>query len=331
MILVTGGTGMVGAHLLLACVKKKHLTRATYRYSESLEKVRTLFEKLAPEDPQCFDRVDWVQTHLNDLPKLDQAFEGVTQVYHCAAKVSLAQFHKEKLNKTNIEGTANIVNLCLKHKVKKLGYVSSIAALGVEKEVTLVNENHLWSTNQNHTAYAYSKYGAELEVWRGSQEGLEVIIVNPGVILGAHFWNRSSGLIFQKIGSGLNFYPTGTTAVVALEDVVTSLLLLMESQIKNERFILVSENMKQKVLLDKIASAFKKKKPYFPLGKGLLIFLFIIEKSLEVLGLRKSFLSLSLIETLCGDQEYDGAKITQLTDFKYSHTDKTITAISKHY
>lgn len=102
MILVTGGTGMVGAHLLLACVKKKHLTRATYRYSESLEKVRTLFEKLAPEDPQCFDRVDWVQTHLNDLPKLDQAFEGVTQVYHCAAKVSLAQFHKEKLTPSKI-------------------------------------------------------------------------------------------------------------------------------------------------------------------------------------------------------------------------------------
>lgn len=331
MILVTGGTGMVGAHVLLACAKNKQPLRATYRREESLEKIRELFQKLAPEDPECFDRVQWVKTHLNDLYGLNLAFEGVTQVYHCAAKVSFAQYHKEKLYKTNIEGTANVVNLCLKHQVQKLGYVSSIAALGAEKEVKLVNENHLWSNNQNHTAYAYSKYGAELEVWRGSQEGLEVVIVSPGVILGAHFWSRSSGTIFQKVASGLHFYPTGKTAVVPLEDVVKSLLFLMDSKIKNERFILVSENMRQKELLDKIATTLKKKKPWFPLWKGGLISLFILEKTLHVLGLRKNFLSLSLIETLCGDQEYDGSKITKKIKFQYSDTYKTITEISKNY
>ena len=331
MILVTGGTGMVGAHLLLACAKKKQSVRATYRREEHLEKIRALFQKLAPEDPECFDRVEWVKTHLNDLRNLDLAFEGVTQVYHCAAKVSMAQYHKEKLFKTNIEGTANIVNLSLKHKVKKLGYVSSIAALGAGKEVKTVDENHFWSSTENHTAYAYSKYGAELEVWRGAQEGLEVIIVNPGVILGAHFWSRSSGTIFQRVASGLHFYPTGKTGVVSLEDVVKSLVLLMESQIKNERFILVSENIKQKILLDKIATALKKKKPFFPLWKGGLIFLFILEKTMDVLGLKKNYLSLSLIDSLCGEQRYDGTKISKQISFTYSDTDEAIVNITEHY
>ena len=331
MILVMGGTGMVGAHVLLACAKKKQSVRATYRREESLEKIRALFQKLAPEDPECFGRVEWVKTHLNDLFGLNLAFEGVTQVYHCAGKVSLAQYHKDKLNKTNIEGTANIVNLCLKHGVKKLGYVSSISALGVEKEVKVVNENQMWSTNQNHTAYAYSKYGAELEVWRGSQEGLNVIIINPGVILGAHFWGRSSGLLFQRIKSGLYFYPTGKTGVVSLEDVVKSIELLMDSKIKNERFILVSENIKQKILLDKIATALKKKKPFFPLWKGGLIFLFILEKTIDILGLKKNYLSLSLIDSLCGEQEYDGTKITKQVPFTYSDTNEAIVKIAEHY
>ncbi len=331
MILVTGGTGMVGAHVLFECVKRNHETRALYRRKEGLEKIKKLFLILAPEQPNLFDKIEWVQTDLNDLYNLENAFRQVAYVYHCAAKVSFAQFHEEKLLKTNVEGTANVVNLCLKYGVKKLAYVSSIASLGAEKSIKLIDETHSWSNTQDHTPYAYSKYGAELEVWRASQEGLDVVIINPGIILGAHFWHRSSGTIIDRVGKGLSYYIPGKTAVVALEDVVNVLILLMESSIKNERFILVSETIPQKVLLDKIADALNKKRPYLPLSKTLLLLLFIFEKTLNVLMLKKNFLSLSLIETLYNDQEYDGSKITSALSFKYTDTDTIIKKIAAYY
>ena len=331
MILVTGGTGMLGAHVLLACAKRNKQIRATYRRAESLDYTKELFKKLFAENSDSFKLIEWIKTDINDLIRLDAAFEGVEYVYHCAAKVSLLQFHEEKLLKTNIEGTANIVNLCIKHKVKKLGYVSSIASLGVEKNVKVVNENHSWSSGQNHTSYAFSKYKAELEVWRGSQEGLDMVIINPGLILGAHFWHHSSVAIFQKQNNGLKYYAIGNTPIVALKDVVKSLILLMDSPIKNERFILVAENLKQKILFDKIAIEMNKKKPTFPLSKGILYALFVIDKTLNFLGLRKSYMSLSLIDSLCNDQEYDGSKILSKVNFTYSKTDEVISQIVKTY
>ena len=331
MILVTGGTGMIGAYLLLECAKKKHPLRAIYRKKESLEYLKSFFEKMGPKGSKFFYEIDWVQTDLNDIYGLELAFKEVDIVYHCAAKVSLAYFHKEKLIKTNVEGTKNIVNLCIKHKVKKLGFVSSIASLGVDKSIKLVDESHTWANNKNHTPYAYSKYKAELEVWRGSEEGLKVIIINPGVILGTHFWKRSSRTILRRIYKGLLFYPTGKIAIVSIGDVVKSLMQLMDSTIYNERFILVEENFKQKTLLDKIAVGLKKKKTYFPLSKIILIFLFFLDKTLCFFRLKKLFMSIALIDVLCSQQEYDGSKITRKLPFNYSNSDKTLKKIFKTY
>ena len=180
MILVTGGTGMVGAHLLLACVKNNFPVRALYRSASRLQEVADFFSHNFPDQPTYFEQIQWHQTDLNDIVNLEKAFDNIDQIYHCAAKVSFASYHSEKLIKTNREGTANLVNLAVKYKVKKMAYVSSIAALGVEPTVKKVNEDFSWNPSLLHTPYAYSKYGAELEVWRGSQEGLEVVIVNPG-------------------------------------------------------------------------------------------------------------------------------------------------------
>ncbi len=331
MILITGGTGMVGSRVLLECVKKNKPVRAIYRRIESLNHIKKKFIKSYPENSDLFNRIEWIKADLNDLEGLNIAFKGVKFVYHCAAKVSFVQFHYEKLLKTNIEGTANIVNLCIKHKVKKLGYVSSIASLGVEKNVKNINENHSWSSSQNHTAYAYSKYSAELEVWRASQEGIDVIIINPGIILGPHFWHRSSGALFEKVNNGLKYYTMGNAPIVSLEDVVKSLIILMDSLIKNERFILVADNIKQKELLDKIAIALNKKKPGFLLSKRKLKTLFVIDKTLNFLGLKKRYLSIALIDSLCNNQKYDGSKILSKINFTYSKIDEVISQIVKKY
>ena len=331
MILVTGGTGMLGSRILLECLKKNQPTRAIYRRTDSLNNIKHLFKKLFTDRLNLFEQIEWIKTDLNDLEALNDAFKGVKYVYHCAAKVSLVQFQNKKLIKTNIEGTANIVNLCIKHRIKKLGYVSSIASIGADRNIKIINENHSWSNSKNHTAYAYSKYEAELEVWRASQEGVDVVIVNPGVILGAHFWHRSSGEIFKRVNEGLKYYTLGNTPVVSLEDVVNCLITLMDSRIRNKRFILVSENLKQKILLDKIAIALDKRKPFFPLSKLILYFLFVIDKTLSILSLRKSYLSFALIDSLCNHQKYDGSKILSKINFKYTKINETIDLIAKQY
>tara|TARA_X000000950_G_scaffold282563_1_gene381637 strand:+ start:818 stop:1825 length:1008 start_codon:yes stop_codon:yes gene_type:complete len=331
MILVTGGTGMIGAHLLLACAKDKLSTLALYRWESSIEKVAEFFKVMAPKNPEYFDSIQWHQSDLTDLVQLEKIFPNVTEVYHCAAKVSFAQYHTEKLIKTNIEGTANLVNLALKYKIRKFGYLSSVTALGVESAVKLVNEEHLWNSNEIHTPYAYSKYGAELEVWRGSQEGLEVVIVNPGIVLGSPFLNRSSGTLIKRIAKGMNFYPIGNAGIVDVDDVVDVLVGLMKSSIKNQRFILVAENIKYKDLIQRMAKALEVKSAKLALSKPLLYSLYILDKIAYALGLKKSFLNQATIKSLCSLQKYDGSKIERSLDFNYKSTTETIEEIAAEY
>ncbi|MDB3967920.1 NAD-dependent epimerase/dehydratase family protein [Flavobacteriaceae bacterium] len=331
MILVTGGTGIVGAHLLLKCVKQNSKVVATYRREEGLKKIKTLFEKQSPDYLKYFKTIEWIKAPLNDLTLLNNAFKNIDYVYHCAAKVTLADSNAEKLMKSNAEGTANIVNASIKHKIKKLVYVSSIAAIGAEKYITTVNEDSSWNSDQNHTAYAYSKYGAELEVWRGSQEGLNVVIVNPGIILAGELWERSTASLFRDVAKGIRFYPTGSAAVVAVEDVVNVLMKLMKSDVLNERFILVAENISQKELLSKIATSIGIKPPNIPLRKWFLYCAFVFEKILKIIGIRKNFLSIALIETLTSNQKYEGSKICGAINFHYTNIDETIKRIGTSY
>ena len=331
MILVTGGTGIVGAHLLLKCVEQNTKVVATYRREESLKKIKTLFENQSPNHLKHFKTIEWIKAPLNDLTLLNNAFKNIDYVYHCAAKVTLADSRIEKLMKSNVEGTANIVNTSIKHKIKKLVYVSSIAAIGAEKNIITVDEDSSWNSDQNHTAYAYSKYGAELEVWRGSQEGLNVVIVNPGVILAGELWGRSTATLFRDVANGMRFYPTGSAAVVTVEDVVNVLIKLMKSDILNERFIIVAKNISQKELLSKIATSIGIKPPNIPLKKWFLYSVFLFEKIFKLIGIRKNFLSIALIETLTSNQKYKGSKICGAINFHYSNIDETIKRIGTSF
>ena len=325
MILITGGTGLVGAHLILKCSIMKLKIRAIYRRQEKVNEVELFFKKFTPKnDKNCFERIEWIKTNLNDIIGLDNAFKGVEQVYHCAAKVSLANFHKDILLKTNVEGTTNIVNLCIKHKVKKLVYVSSIASIGAEKGIKIINESNSWFKNQKHTHYAYSKFASEMEVWRGVQEGLNVIIVNPGVIIGYNFSSNSGNIIFKRVNKGSLFYTIGRIALVDVNDVVKAMILLMSSNIKNKRFILVSENISQKEFLDKIAFRMNNIKTRFPLKRVILITLLITEKILNIFRIKKRFLSYALIDVLCSLQEYDGEKIKKYINFDYTPVENSL-------
>jgi dihydroflavonol-4-reductase len=315
MILVTGGTGLVGAHLLLALAENGQQARALYRTDESLAKTRNLFT--ANNNPH-FDSIEWVKGDITDVPSLEEAFTGIDTVYHCAAYISFEPKDEDTLRKINIEGTANMVNCALDFGVKKFCHVSSIAALGDPRENELITEETDWNPEIRHSDYAISKYGAEMEVWRAWQEGLNVIIVNPGVIFGKGFWNSGSGRIFKSVHKGQYFYTKGYCGVVAVEDVVKAMLQLMATDTNGERYTIVAENISYKEILDSITDGMKKSRPNIyatPFTTSVawrLDWLFS-----KLLGQRRK-LTQSMARSSHNNEKYDSSKIIAKLDFTFS-------------
>jgi len=244
MILVTGGTGLVGSHLLYKLVESEKKVKAIYRNKEKIKAVKRVFSYYSSNYEALFSRIEWIEATLNNVPSLEIAFKNVTHVYHCAAFISFDTKHYHTLRRINIEGTANIVNLGVSNNVKKLCYVSSIATIGKEENDQLITEETHWNPEAEQSVYSITKYGAEMEVWRGTQEGLEAVVVNPGVIIGPGFWRGGgSGSLIKMVYKGVSRYTNGVVGYVGVKDVVEPMIRLMESDITNERFILVSENL----------------------------------------------------------------------------------------
>ncbi|WP_378179297.1 NAD-dependent epimerase/dehydratase family protein [Aquimarina sp. SS2-1] len=325
MILVTGATGLVGTHLLIKLVAEKYPIRALYRTDAKKEYAKSVFVKCCkPEDQLAFDAIDWIQADLNDIPALSSAFKDVTRVYHCAAMISFNPSHYKKLRKTNIEGTANIVNLCLINNVNKLCYVSSIATLSEKSSQDPINETAEWNPEISDSVYAITKYGAEMEVWRGTQEGLDAVIVNPGIIIGPGFYNSGSGYLFKRIHQGLNYYATGTTGYVAIDDVIKIMHRLMNSEIKNERYILIGENLSYKNAITLIAQALGKPAP----KKKLTLFLMKTAYYLQQLGYlffrTKRVIFKSSIKSAFSNTFYENEKIKKELTYSFTPIQKAI-------
>lgn len=258
MILITGGTGLVGSYLLMFLTGKGERVKATFRRKEGQEDSRRIFEAYGNENN--FELIDWIETDILDIHSLEHALKDVEYIYHCAALVSFEPSERKNMMNINIDGTSNIVNLALEMGIKKLCYVSSVAAIGEENHPNCSNENSDWHKTKHSSNYSISKHYAENEVWRASEEGLPVVIVNPSLILGYGNWNKGSLSIIRKVNKGLSYYPPGANSFVGVEDVSKIMIKLMESDISAERFILTSENLSYKELLDEVAVAFGKSK-----------------------------------------------------------------------
>jgi dihydroflavonol-4-reductase len=245
MVFVTGATGLVGSHLVQAFVQQGKPVRALYR-------------SVIPAYPGA-DKVEWVQGDILDVIALEEALAGVTQVYHCAAVVTFNPKKADELYKVNVEGTANVVNACINAGVQKLLYVSSVAAIGRMRPENTLDENMHWSPKANNSEYGRTKYLAEMEVWRGIGEGLEAVIVNPTIILGAGDWNAGSVQIFKSVYNEFPWYTEGITGFVDVLDVIRAMQLLMESDISAQRYILNAVNMPFKEVFAMIAKCFGKR------------------------------------------------------------------------
>ncbi len=309
MILVTGGTGMIGSRLLYDLAKAGHGVRALKRKGSDTR----LFDRYTQHSPLLREKVEWMDGDLLELDSLEKACRDVDTVFHCAAMVSFVPGEAALMEKVNMEGTANLVNTCLcTGHVSYFAHVSSVATLGRTSGDSALDENTHWDPATHPSQYAISKYGAEREVWRGIAEGLPGVIVNPSIVLGPGDFNKGSAALFKKIKNGFPFYTEGISGFVDVRDVSDALLFLWNKKVYGERFILNSENLSYKQLFDLMAHAMKTKAPYFHVRRWMASLFWPIEKVRCQLMGGKPFITRETARTAGSRYYYSAEKIKTL-------------------
>lgn len=320
MILVTGGTGFLGSHLLRKLVNVGQQVRALYR-KEIPHQVKDIQHK-----------IEWIQGDVLDVVALEDAMQGVDKVYHCAAVVSFTPGDHDRMMKVNIEGTANVVNLAIDAGgVRKLVHVSSVAALGRAKAGKL-DESCEWQDSKNNSKYAVSKYFSEMEVWRGRAEGLNVAIVNPSIILGAGYWSDGSGALIKNAWKEFPYYTQGINGFTDVRDVAEIMYRLMESDIDGERFVISTANWKYYDLFREMATQLGKKPPHIPVKPWLAEIVWRMEALKSKITGKKSILTKETARTAQMQVFYNNDKIQQaLPDFTFTPLEQTIADMCKAF
>lgn len=325
MIFVTGATGLLGSHLLVELLKRDKVIRALKRSSSNLNDVKAVFDHFfGDRSTAMFNKIQWVEGDILDICSLDEGIRGCDTVYHCAALVSFVKRDWKRLMKINKEGTANVVNVCLDTKVKKLCYVSSTAAIGRSTTSSIYDETSKWKNSSENSNYAISKYSAENEVWRAHEEGLDVVIINPSVILGVGNWNESSLSIFKVVKKGLKFFTPGTNAFVDARDVAYIMAELVARNIVNERFLVISENVPFKDLFEKIAFEFGVKAPSIAVKKWMPGIAWRIEGLLAFLFGRKQNITKETAQSSMATHCYSNEKVKTALNFEFISIEESV-------
>lgn len=331
MIFVTGGTGLLGAYLLLELTQKDQEIRALKRSGSSIRIVENVFKTNHPDSDHLLKRICWVDGDVQDIFSLEEAIEGVDYVYHCAAIVSFDPKDRSKMMQINIEGTANVVNTCSHKGVNKLCHVSSIAALGRDELGGETTEKTSWKSTRQNSNYAISKYGGEREVWRGIEEGLKAVIVNPSIIIGMGDPGKGSSKLISTIDGFSKFYSNGVNGFVDVRDVASAMITLMESNIVNERFIINGGNFSYKTLFELIALNLNKSKPRYAIPNLVLATWWRIEKFRSLLTGSTPIITKETARTSKHQHYYSGKKLTEETGFTYRPFEETIAEACRIY
>lgn len=307
MILLTGATGLLGSYLARYLVLQSKEVRALKRPTSDLSLLG-----------DAKDYIEWVDGDLLDITSLEEAMDGVDQVYHSAAFISFLPKQKQQMFKINVEGTQNIVNMALDMNVQKLLHVSSIAAIGKGKPETLLTEETAWEESPYDFGYGLSKYLGELEVWRGMVEGLNSVIINPSTIMGAGRWSDSSTKMFQRVNDGLSFYPKGSNGFVDVRDVAQAAIQLMDSNVTNHRFIVSAENLPYRQVLNEIAQCMGKKPPTIPVSGIMNAVGIWVEKIKSSLNGHEPVLTKEIATLTANNYIYNNSKLLDTLDgFQY--------------
>jgi len=329
MDLVTGGTGIVGSHLLLHLVAAGREVRATRRPGSDVEVVRRVFAHQHADGNALFERIQWVEADLLDPIALEQAMQGVQHVYHCAALVSFDPRDDEALFTQNITGTANVVNAALAAGVKRLMHVSSTATIGKALPGEMANEESEWQRDKHTSPYAASKYEAELEVQRGIAEGLDAVMVNPCIVLGPGIPGRSSMTMVERIRRGTRFFPPGTNAVVDARDVAAFMVALMEKGATGGRHLLVGEIVSYQKLFSLIAEASGKPAPQRTIAPWVLELGWRLERLRTLFG-GKPFVTRHTVHSAIIKRSYDASKAKRITGMDFRSAKEAVENVVRY-
>lgn len=331
MILVSGGTGMLGAYLLSKLVENNEPIRAIKRPGSNLNNVKKVFSYYHKNHEKVFSQIEWVNADVLDSESIGLAMKDISTVYHCAAMVSFNPKKKQQMLDININGTANMVNSALDAGVTMFCHVSSIAALGESEEGLPITEETFRKPNTKYSGYSISKYRSELEVWRGISEGLNAVIVNPSVILGAWDWINGSSAIFTKINNGLKFYTNGVTGYVYVCDVVNIMIKLTEQKISGQRYIISAENISFRQILSMIADALNKPKPKILAKSWMLKLAVVMEAIKSSLTGKEPEITKNTAKSAQTVSEYNNQKIKSALDYEFNSIKDTVNNIAKRF
>ena len=323
-VFITGATGFIGSHIARRYLADGHPVTALYRPQNGYGLLSDVAEQIT-----------WHAGDVLDIPSLEAAIEANIDVIHAAAIVSFVPKDRDRMEHINVEGTANIVNVCLKAGVRKLGYISSVAAMGRPtakggrtSESTPINEDQKWEDSPNNSVYAKTKYWAELEVWRGVAEGLNVVIVNPSIVLGAGDWSRSSLQLIKYVHDERPFYPAGLVNYVDVLDVTDVLMKLMQSDRTSQRFILNGGTIPYRSLLEQIAAVLGKHPPMRQIPPTLTRLLWPLEAVRAWLIGKAPLITRETARSASSLYQYDGHKIEEVLDFQYRPLSDTLKRVA---
>lgn len=313
MIFITGATGLLGSHLAKNLIAKGEKVTALKRKTSNLALLG-----------DCAQKITWIEGDLNDVEALNSATQNADKVFHCAALISFRKSDRYALYKTNVEGTANVMNAALENGVKKLVHVSSVAAFGFPKKGEIINEKSVYDEENGLAYYFKSKHFGEREAWRAHAEGLNVVIANPSTILGGGWWNVEPNSLFLQLKKKMPFYTQGSNGFVDVRDVAKALEVLMEKAEAGSQYIISAENFSFKSLLILITQSLQVPRPSiklnYPLAKAAILY----SNLSSLLFNKKPLLTLDKYKIANGKFLYDNRRFIQDFSFQYIPIKNTV-------
>jgi len=324
MNLITGATGLVGAHLALQLLQQNKPVVAIKRKGSDILKTKKLFSYYTSDADTLFNKIKWIDADVCDIYSLLDALEGIEIVYHCAGFVSFNSKDNKQMHRINAEGTANLVNACLEKNIKALCHVSSIATLQNPDITKNIDESVYWKSSPSASDYAISKYNGEREVWRGTEEGLNAVIVNPGIILGPGFWHQSSGKLFEACYKGNPFYTNGSSATIDAKDVASCMIQLTEKKEFSKRFVLIENNYSFKEILSNVHKALGKKEPSIEAGKVILTIGKWLDKVRTIITSKEQLITKETVNACLDNNSYNNKSVKETLNYQFIPLQNTV-------
>jgi len=323
-ILVTGGTGFLGAHILYYLTNNNESPIALKRKNSCFKKIKNIFLKHGDSNLILFKKIKWKEVDLLDFYNTGKVLKGIDIVFHSAAIVSFNNKMKDQLLDTNYYATKNLINFSLIHNVSKFCFISSVATLSKDVDQPFFDEESWFSWSDKKSNYAISKYLAEMEVWRGFSEGLSGFIVNPSLIIGPGDDNGLFATMINKLGNKTIFYPKGSSGFIDVRDVAQIVLKLEKLNVTNERYLINAYNMSFKKLLTIFAKKMNTKKPIIPIKKSIVNIYLLLSKVINSVIGKNTLLTNEMLEFLDGDLNYSNKKIQNILNHQFIEFNKSL-------